>query len=272
MTKEQEARGIRRELQRREEREGRRVAERIVKVVNRRKPNQFVLDLVETWIAAGYRLNKWGRRDSFKEQTRYRTFSLYQGSGPVKFEARWGYPATKQSSITDDSETAAEEWKDYAPPPDEGDEGYEEWLEEQEELEAEVQEVIQEATERVEMLTLFFRFLTGPYYDKIGRCPRCQMFWLNTSGRSDKTYCSNKCASAVTARRTLQEQRQQKREAKFDLVRQALENFSALPREKKARLRASKDGETQWLARTTGLTKHFVTRALNQMNTKRKEV
>jgi hypothetical protein len=259
MTPKQEAR-VQRALEQRAHRTARRVTEQIVKVVNRRTPNKLLLDFVQTWIAAGYRLNKWARRDSFKEETRYRTFSLYQSSeaDPVKFEAHWGYPypPAQQSSITDVSETGGDDWEGYQPPPEEGYEGYEQWIEEREEANPIAQEAMRESIERPEMLTLFFQLLTGPYYDKIGRCPRCGRFFVK--GRSDQTFCTQRCASAVTAKKAVYEARKREHQDKLKRVEEEWDRFGTRTSERKVKAR-------DWISKRTGLSRTFVTRALHEL-------
>src|SRR5262249_40281974 len=77
-------------IKEREQREAKRLAAEVVKLLNRRSLPRLN-ELVESWIEAGYQLGQWTQRDAFEEQVRYRTLSLGQGSGPVRVNARWGH-------------------------------------------------------------------------------------------------------------------------------------------------------------------------------------
>jgi hypothetical protein len=108
--------------------------------------------------------------------------------------------------------------------------------------------------ERNEAAEIFLRFIEGPYFNKIARCKRkhCDRFLLKT--RSDKVYCSQECASAVTAFQAVVKQRQQKRRLDVMRVRSALEKWTE-----------SSGDRTTWLSEETSLSKKFVTIALREL-------
>ena len=235
---EREARRI---LERREQREARRVAQDVVRRLNR--GSLGLRDLVETWIASGYRLDRWTRRDVFEEGIRYRTISLQQHSGPVQFTADWGH-------------------FDPGTPTGIGDSHYEPPSEDKEVAEAEYEEnraLVEEAKSRARTLTLFFRLITGRYYAAIGRCPRCKKFFLNTSGQSDKKYCSQRCASAETATIATQARRIYQHQRRIEMIRAASEKFSRLSPERQAKL-----NRRDWIHSQTKHSKKFITMILRK--------
>jgi hypothetical protein len=96
---------------------------------------------------------------------------------------------------------------------------------------------------------VFLAFITGPFFDKVGRCSRCGRFFLNVSGHRNKSFCSSRCARISSA----MESKQRKQEQKLARLQHA---FTKLP----PTVRNLK----RWLAKNAGVSLHFVTRAINQ--------
>jgi hypothetical protein len=111
-------------------------------------------------------------------------------------------------------------------------------------------------------VSLFFQFITGPFYRDIGRCKRCRKFFWNRSGHRDKTYCGARCASADTAEHVTRERRQKEHEHKLKIVQAAIRRFERLSAEKQAR---SARTWKVWVKQRSGpeITLNFVTRAVN---------
>jgi hypothetical protein len=115
---------------------------------------------------------------------------------------------------------------------------------------------------RTEAVVLFFRFITGPFQRDVERCKRCRKFFWNTSGHSDKQYCTKRCAWRESATLVMQEKRVRERGDKLDRVRHAIKDFERLSPERRRRFRNWK----AWVTKQLGLEvkSNFITRALNK--------
>jgi hypothetical protein len=72
---------------------------------------------------------------------------------------------------------------------------------------------------------IFLDFLLGPYWSDIGSCARCRRYFVNTSGRSEKKYCSQRCASADSATKFTLEARRIERKDKVLRIQDAIESL-----------------------------------------------
>ena len=181
---------------------------------------------LESWIEAGCRLDKWALRERFESIVwASRRCLTQQESGPVHITSEVVAAATLGGSTDPLMQFLTDQKK-------------RDTLMEQQAAE------------------LFLEFVTGPYYDRIGKCPRCQRFFVNMR-RSEKTYCSQKCASADTAEKAVRARREQERKERAASVRKAAERFSKLSAERRARL-----NQRDWIHSQTGLSKKLVTMIL----------
>lgn len=114
----------------------------------------------------------------------------------------------------------------------------------------------------MEASEMFFQFITGPYYRDIGQCKRCRNLYLNIWGHSDKTYCSQRCASADSAVKKTRERREREHREKLGRVGNGIRDFLNLSPERQARIGA------RWKSRVAnalpGVTVHFITRSINR--------
>jgi hypothetical protein len=117
-------------------------------------------------------------------------------------------------------------------------------------------------------VSLFFQFITGPFWKDVGRCKRCRKYFWNRSGHDDKVYCGRRCASAHTAIRRARERRLKEYESKLAAVRQAIGAFERLSADRKSREKHTWKG---WVANAAtrecsplNVTSHFITLAINQ--------
>jgi len=108
---------------------------------------------------------------------------------------------------------------------------------------------------------VFLDFILGPYYADLGRCARCQNYFVNTSGRKKRKYCSQLCASFVTAKESTRKRLRAERESKRASVQKALDAFCRRPEAKRSDIDWKK-----WVANKAGpeVTTNFVTRLLNE--------
>jgi hypothetical protein len=136
--------------------------------------------------------------------------------------------------LDDDTPTGVS-WDEYEPPTEQTVEAAaEEWDRVQDDL----------AEQRADQI--FLAFIQTRFFDKIGRCTRCQKFFLNESGHRNKQFCSSRCARITSAMKSKQRVQGQK--------------LARLQRTAQKFPHATKDA----LAEKAGVSLHFVTRALNQ--------
>jgi hypothetical protein len=120
---------------------------------------------------------------------------------------------------------------------------------------------------RTEAVSLFFQFITGPFWKDVGRCKRCRKYFWNRWGHADKVYCSGPCASADTATRATQERRLREHKSKLAAARRAIARFEQLPADRRSLLKAKwKSSVAKEATRESGqdVTSNFITRAINQ--------
>lgn len=119
--------------------------------------------------------------------------------------------------------------------------------------------------------SLFLSFICGPYHAELGRCVRCNRYFVNTSGRSDKKYCRQRCASSDWAERTGEQKRTREKEEKRQAIQQTLDEVAQLSERKRAEIRADlkrhlADRATARLNKSrydlTPITTNYVTRLL----------
>jgi hypothetical protein len=101
----------------------------------------------------------------------------------------------------------------------------------------------------------FALFITSPNGQLLGRCERCQRYFLNTSGHRNKKYCRPECARDVAARRATKRARRAEHEAKLQRLRRAAAAFHEKPPNRDAK---------EWLAKRAKVSVWFITRALNR--------
>lgn len=86
---------------------------------------------------------------------------------------------------------------------------------------------------------MFLSFLLGPYSSELGRCLRCNRYFVNTSGHSNKEYCRQRCASSDSAERAGEEKRLRETEQKRNAIQNALDEIALLPKTRQPRNLAS---------------------------------
>jgi hypothetical protein len=209
-------------------RDAARDAEEVVGVLNYilegAPESRLLKPLAETWIESNYQLDRWPYRDRFEKLVKNFPRRLTQHEfSPVRLDSGVGFQGDK--ALFDD-ESGRDVAKDIA-----------EW-------------------EDNKAAEYFLTFITGPFFDKIARCEKCGLFILKT--RSDRTYCSQKCASAVTALTAHRQRRKQERQDNIEKVRGALSKWN------EKRKRDERDKKA-WLATKTGLSHKFITIALREI-------
>lgn len=109
---------------------------------------------------------------------------------------------------------------------------------------------------RRDAIALFARIavLRGKETARIGRCDHCGRYYVNKRGRKDSRFCPapRDCGRRYTATRAMLKKAREERDQKLRLLEKALSSWS---RKKGAR--------RDYLASKTGLSRTFITRALN---------
>jgi hypothetical protein len=165
--------------------------------------SEELYQLMDSWLAAGCRFDQWPLRQRLEKDLNTRTISFF----PPDRDGRVSYEFTRPARLTAQTVDLIHGGS-YAFDPEPG------W-----DL----------------AVSLFFQFITGPFFRDIGRCKRCRKFFWNRSGHRDKTYCGARCASADTAERVTRERRQKEHEHKLRMVQSAIRRFERLSAEKQAR-------------------------------------
>lgn len=189
-------------------------------------------ELMDSWVEAGCRLDRWSLKQQFEDDLNRRKLSLHANDGgSVGF--------------------------DFTPPVRErGDLGLGGGFQ------------IDARPGRTAAVALFFQFITGPFQKDIRRCKRCRKFYWNRSGRKDKVYCGSRCASADTATVRTRERRNQEHQDKLRAVQRAIGKLKRLSPDRRSRLQPI---WTSWVAKEAGpeVTPNFITRGINRGELKR---
>jgi hypothetical protein len=143
----------------------------------------------------------------------------------------------------------------------------------------------------------FARFITGPCATSLKKCDRCHHFYLHTTKRKNKRYCSAKCGARATAEKSTKDLRATEQRNKIKRVRQAIAKFERLSPAQQERIlkknweiwaaKASRHPDrpthkrliqlpplqqwqigrrnhTAWLAKEAGVTTRWLTRTINK--------
>lgn len=102
----------------------------------------------------------------------------------------------------------------------------------------------------------FLRVIRSPLFDAIGKCERCDKYYLNNSGHRNKKYCSRPCATRNTALNSVRAKRQEEQEEKIKKARKAIQEFKSLNPK-------ATDWKV-WVAKRAGVTSKWITQAFNR--------
>ena len=94
----------------------------------------------------------------------------------------------------------------------------------------------------------------------IGRCARCSRYFLNVSGHMNKRFCSARCARIKSAVKSKRERDQRESQQRLQRVQKVAERFERLSAARQEQI-ADMNG---WMAKEAQVSRHFVTRAINQ--------
>jgi len=117
---------------------------------------------------------------------------------------------------------------------------------------------------------LFLRYITGDHSRSIGRCVRCRRYYLNTSRRRNRKYCSDRCNRYTSSPKYMREARRTVQDEKLKATRGAIQKFSSLPPHQQAKHSAR---WKEWVMKEVNralspasdrrITKNFITLAMN---------
>jgi hypothetical protein len=102
----------------------------------------------------------------------------------------------------------------------------------------------------------FALLIASPEGRLLGRCRRCNAYFLNTSGHRNKVFCTPKCARDVCARQATQAARQQAHVEKLNRVRRACNTMKSKP--------GGRVDWKNWVSKRTGVSIWWITRATNR--------
>lgn len=103
-----------------------------------------------------------------------------------------------------------------------------------------------------EAADLFVTLITGPLFDKVCKCDRCERYFLNNANYWKKRFCSRFCSKDATARASTRKRREAEREEKLKRARLALQEYARLKRRAanwKVRVAKRASVTTRWLTR-----------------------
>ena len=110
-------------------------------------------------------------------------------------------------------------------------------------------------TPEVEAITLFHLLTVLPGCEKIaGPCPRCDRYYIKKRA-SQKVYCSRRCGNATTAVARTRERIARERRDKLARAKSALKKWESV---------STRKDWKDWVARETGITPRFLTRAVTK--------
>jgi hypothetical protein len=103
---------------------------------------------------------------------------------------------------------------------------------------------------------LFIDVIVNTVDHEVGRCHRCKEYYLNFSGHRNKVYCSRRCATGWSAKVTMSKRRMEEK-------REKLARATELCKAWKPPAAKEQDWK-QWVAKRSGLTPKWLTRAVNR--------
>jgi hypothetical protein len=103
---------------------------------------------------------------------------------------------------------------------------------------------------------LFIDLVTGSVPYDVGKCERCAGYYLNFSGHRNKVFCSRRCATASSAEKATRERRMKEKRVKLTRAAELCKVWKSA---------AAKQADwKQWVAKRSGLTPKWLTRAVNR--------
>jgi hypothetical protein len=182
-------------------------------------------ELMDSWLAAGCDLEQWRLRKRFERDLNKRKLRLT--ADPVSGIVRHGLMDPVRRRV---------------------------------DLEVGSRYKVYDTHGRFGAIELFFEFIIGPLQRTVGRCKRCQKYYWNRWGHSNKQYCTARCARAESATQLTFERRRREHEESLGNIRAAIGSFERLSPARSARIRNWK----KWVNQETGISLNFITRAINR--------
>ena len=103
---------------------------------------------------------------------------------------------------------------------------------------------------------VFTDLASSPLRDRVGKCDRCSRYFVSEGAYLRKRFCSRNCAKSEFALKATQKRREQENEQKRRAVAQAIHALEK-------RRRRPLDWK-EWVAEQAGVTKKWITRAINR--------
>ena len=106
----------------------------------------------------------------------------------------------------------------------------------------------------------FIQFLLNPYNEKLaGPCKGCGNYYVKKTERKKTVYCSERCGHRLTSRLANKKRRDRDHKRRIELAKRWAAKWS---NEKTA------DSWKEWVSKKTGITKHWLTRAVRKKDIK----
>jgi hypothetical protein len=102
---------------------------------------------------------------------------------------------------------------------------------------------------------LFAKFITSPFYDRIGQCPYCSRYFFSIRG-GDKKYCSRTCATGFTARQAVKARRAEAQQEKINRAQAAITKYESL-------MGRDEDWK-EWVKKKAKVSRNWLTRAVER--------
>jgi hypothetical protein len=103
----------------------------------------------------------------------------------------------------------------------------------------------------------FTTLVRSPLRERVGKCERCERYFLSNRSYTKKRFCSRSCSSPATATKATQVRRSREREEKLLNVRRVIDNL-------KLRANDSPDRLERRIAAQAMVTVKWLTRAVNR--------
>lgn len=109
---------------------------------------------------------------------------------------------------------------------------------------------------------VFIGFLTGEYAQRLGKCKRCNEYFISGGAYQNIKYCTRKCATYATAIESTKARREREYSEKVQRTVAAIHRFNCLALTKKKRILS--ENPKKWIAKEADVTTRWLTRAISK--------
>lgn len=109
---------------------------------------------------------------------------------------------------------------------------------------------------------VFIEFLTGEHAQRLGKCKRCNQYFISPGAYQNIKYCSRKCATHATAIESTKARREHEQAEKVQRTGAAIQRFNGLALAKQKRILSG--NSKKWIAKEADVTTRWLTRAISR--------